>query len=362
MSISKPSTSKPDRLLIVDDEAYIREVLVRWLKAEGYECESAGSGDEALDALQRNAFSLVISDILMPGMSGVELLGEIKRSYPHVAVIMVTAVDERQTAIKSLELGAYAYIIKPFDQNEVIINVINALRRRELEIIRDQYEHRLEDEVRQRTTDVRRREEEIALRLVWASEYRDEETGSHVRRIGLYAELLAQCLGWTASAREMIRLAGPMHDIGKIGVPDHILLKPGKLSDEEFEIMKGHTTIGAGILEGTDVSLLHMAKDIALSHHEKWDGTGYPQGLSRDDIPKPARLVAVADVWDALTNDRVYRRALPEREALEIIRHEDGKHFDPEVVDCFLKVLPEVRRIREHVEKKNVEQKSADPA
>ena len=216
-------------------------------------------------------------------------------------------------------------------------------------MVSQQYEHRLEEEVRERTADVRRREEEIALRLVSASEYRDEETGAHVRRIGLYASVLAEALGWDTQTADDIRVAGPMHDIGKIGVSDSILLKPGKLTDAEFEDVKKHSEIGAGILDGSDVPLLRMAKDIALSHHEKWDASGYPQGLAGESIPGCARLVAIADVYDALVHNRVYRPAMPEEEAIDIMTKDRDTHFDSEMFDCFLDMLPQFRRIRKEV-------------
>jgi len=344
-----PSAS-PARLLIVDDEPYIREVLSRWLTSAGYDCVTAASGEKAWELLHRGSFSLLISDIKMPGMSGIMLLAMTKeRLVRDVAVVMITAVDDRKTAIRALELGAYGYIIKPFDENEVIIHVVNALERRRLTLASRQYEQRLETEVRQQTAQVHRREEEIALRLVSAASHRDDETGEHIRRIGLYAECLAGAVGWGAGAVREIRIAAPMHDIGKIGVPDQILLKPGRLTPEEFESVKKHSEIGAAILDGSDIPLLRMATDIALSHHEKWDGSGYPQGLVGPEIPASARLVAIADVYDALVNKRVYRPALPEDEALAIMTEGRGAHFDPDIFDCCIDVLDELRQIRTEV-------------
>ncbi len=203
----------------------------------------------------------------------------------------------------------------------------------------------LEEEVRRRTADTRNREEEIALRLVWASESRDEETGAHIRRIGRYSESLAQALGWDPRQVDDLRIAATMHDIGKIGIPDRILLKKEKLTFEEYELMKAHTKIGANILEGSDVPLLRMAREIALCHHEKWDGSGYPNGLNGDRIPESARITAVADVYDALVHKRVYKEALPEREAVALMRNESGTTFDPRIFTAFLRVLPAFRRI-----------------
>jgi putative two-component system response regulator len=263
---------------------------------------------------------------------------------------MVTGVDDRKVGIQALRLGAYGYLIKPFDVNELAINAANALQRRQLALLSQATQDRLEGEVRRRTAQIRRREEEIALRLVAAAEFRDTETGAHVRRIGLYAAALAQLLGWPAGQVDDLRVAAMMHDIGKIGVPDSILLKPGPLLPDEFEIIKQHTVIGARILERSEIGLLEMAREIALSHHERWGGGGYPAGLAGEAIPESARIVAVCDVYDALVHDRVYRRALPEREVLELLQSQRGHHFDPRIVDPFLAEVSVFRTIREEVQ------------
>ena len=256
------------RILVVDDELPIREILTRWLEGEGYCCDQGATAEEAWELLQKADYALVLCDIMMPGrrMSGVDLLEMVRKRFPDVAVIMVTAVHDRKTAINTLTLGAYGYVTKPFEQDEVIIAVANALEWRRLVVASRDHERRLEEEVRQRTAQVRCREEEIALRLVSACEYRDDETGAHIRRMGKYAEAMARKLGWSDQLQEAIRVAAPMHDIGKIGVPDEILLKPAKLTDGEFERMKKHAQIGADILSGSAVPVLQMAKGIALSH------------------------------------------------------------------------------------------------
>ena len=337
----------PSRILIVDDEAYICEILSRWLGAVGYRCTTALSAEKAWELLQHENFSLLVSDIIMPGKSGVELLSQVKERFKEeVAVIMVTAVDDRAMAIQALELGAYGYIIKPFDQNEFLISVANALERRHLVLERQAYEHQLEEEVRERTADVHSREAEIVLRLMTAAEYRDDETGAHIRRIGMYASALAEAIGQRPEEIRNIRLAAPMHDIGKIGVPDAILLKPGRLTPREFDVVKTHTDIGARILGESRIPLLLMARRIALSHHEKWDGSGYPQGLAKKEIPKVARAVAIADVYDALVTDRIYRPAFPEAEALAVMAKEKGRSFDPDLFELFLSLLPKFRQIR----------------
>jgi putative two-component system response regulator len=339
--------SSPTRILVVDDEPNISRLVSQLLTVKGYESRVCDSGAQALAAIAEEEFALVISDINMPGMSGIELLATVKNTRPGTAFIMLTAVDDHATAVRSLELGAFGYIIKPFEANELFINVSNSLRRRVLELERDQYEQRLEREVRERTADIRSAQEQVILRLVTASGYRDEETGEHIRRMGEYAAVLARAAGWHENAVDEIRLAATMHDVGKIGVADAILRKPGTLSPGEFEQMKEHTRIGARILEGSRIPLLQLARDIALCHHEKWTGGGYPDGLAGDAIPLPARIVAVCDVYDALVNDRVYRKALPEEKALAIIKEGRGTHFDPAVLDLFLERLPEIRAIRD---------------
>lgn len=338
------------KILLVDDEPFICELLSRWLTSDGYECSSAHNGEDALKALGDDSFQLIVSDIMMPGMSGIDLLTIVRKLFPDVAVIMATAVDDRKTGIMTLEIGAYGYIIKPFDRNEISINVANALERRRLTLVSREYEHELEKKVMERTTQIREREEEIILRLLSATGFRDDETGAHVKRIGLYSAIIAKALGWPSDRVEMIRLAAPMHDVGKIGIPDRVLLKPGRLTPEEFEIMKQHAEIGASILSGSTVPLLQMAQEIAWGHHERHDGSGYPRGLSGHTVPPSAAICAVVDVYDALVNNRVYRPALPENEALSIMIAGSGEHYGPEYFDCFLSVLPELRRIRDQVQ------------
>ncbi len=206
----------------------------------------------------------------------------------------------------------------------------------------------LEREIEEQTKQIRIREEEIAMKLLSAASHRDHETAEHVRRIGLYAEVMAEALGWDVAARADIRIAAPMHDIGKIGIPDRILLKPGKLTEEEFEEMKQHSAIGADMLSGTDIPLLEMASEIAMCHHEKWDGTGYPTGLSGKDIPESARITTIVDVYDALVHKRVYKEACTEGSALEVMQQMVGKHFDPELYEVFVTNLEKMREIKEN--------------
>lgn len=204
----------------------------------------------------------------------------------------------------------------------------------------------LEFEVQRRTLEIRKREEEIAIKLVSLTSLRDEETGAHVRRIGLYAAVMAKALSWSAEDIDTIRVAAPMHDIGKIGIPDRVLRKSGVLNDEEFHVMKRHTEIGASMLRGTKIPVLNMAADIALNHHERWDGSGYPRGLVGEEIPVSARITTIVDIYDALVHERVYKKAMPEEDALGLMQEMAGRHLDPHLLAMFLSLLPAMRRIR----------------
>jgi HD-GYP domain-containing protein (c-di-GMP phosphodiesterase class II) len=207
----------------------------------------------------------------------------------------------------------------------------------------------LELEVQRRTTDIVEREEQIALCLLAAAGYRDQETGAHIRRIGMYAAVVAENIGWSADDVHRIRIAAPMHDIGKIGIPDSVLLKPGALTESEFDVMKKHPTIGAKMLANTGIPMMNMASDIANCHHERWDGSGYPNGLKATDIPVSARITAIVDIYDALVHERVYKPAFTEERALEIMGDLSGKHIDPNLYKTFLSLLPEMRSIREAI-------------
>jgi len=258
---------------------------------------------------------------------------------------MLTALRDTATAIQAMSLGAYGYLIKPVEGDELLFQAKKALERRELMIERRQYTRTLEKKVREQMRLLRHAHEETILCLLSASRYRDEETGGHIKRTGLHCELFAQVLGWPPDQIENFRMAAPMHDLGKIGIPDAILKKPGKLTQDEFEVMKTHTVIGAQMLEGSESSVLRMARDIALCHHEWWDGTGYPRGIAQWAIPESARILAIVDVFDALTHRRVYHEAAPEEQALAIMEDGRGSHFDPFLFSVFLGLVPEIRRI-----------------
>jgi len=348
-------TPAAKRILVVDDEPHVCDIISRWLAAEGYECETANTAGQAWRLLDREPFALMVSDIAMPGRSGIELLEMVKSKHPETAVIMVTAVDDRATAIQALELGAYGYVIKPFERNELVIGVVNALERRRLWLYYQDHERQLRDTIQRQTEEICRSREEIVLRLMATHDCSPDESNAHIRRVGLYAQEIACSIGYTDEQADNLRLAASLHDIGKVHVPTPILLKPGKLTSDEWDVMKEHTTSGAQILTGTASPLLDLARDIALCHHEKWDGTGYPRGLAGANIPEAARITAVADAYDALVHSRVYRPAMPEEQALSTMRRERGTQFDSNIFDAFLAKLPEIRRIRSQVSEQSID-------
>lgn len=337
------------QVLVVDDDPFVRNLLSRWIFDAGYQCLTAEGHSAAREHLRRQPIHLVILDITLPGGSGLDLLDEFKQQSPDSAVLMLTAEDSTAKAVRALTAGACGYLIKPVEREELLAQVRNGLERRRLVVENRHYTYRLEEKVREQTCAIRSAHEETIYRLTKASLCRDEETGAHIARTGLYSELLAAAIGWSGEDVDLIRLAAPMHDIGKIGIPDAILRKPGKLSGDEYAVMKTHTHIGANMLAGSQSPVLRMAQTIALCHHEHWAGTGYPSRLRGCDIPEAARIVAIVDVYDALTHDRVYRPAVSEPEVLRIMREGRGLHFDPRLFDAFMTLLPEMRAIADAV-------------
>lgn len=341
---------EPARILIVDDEPHICELLARWLIAEGYRCATAFDATKALELLEGEQFDLALCDIMMPGTDGMGLLNTIRAKFNKTAVLMVTAVDDRRTGILAVELGAYGYVIKPFERNEILIHVADALERRSEKLLSQEYAGNLAGQLEKQVGEARDRERECIFRLLSLTSFRTDETVGHMRRVGRYSSaLLKEAVGWEVEEVVDIAVAAAMHDVGKIRIDEAIMRKPGKLSPEQFEIMKQHTEFGADILADSNHSMLQMARDIALYHHEKYDGSGYPSGLTGDDIPEYSRIVAIADVYDSLTHDRIYRPAVSEEDAIKIMNSENGKHFDPRLLDCFLRCVPELRRIRSEI-------------
>jgi putative two-component system response regulator len=330
-----PIAKKNQRILIVDDEPQVRRVIAAIVELEGYEYRLAEDAETALEILDREHIDLLISDINMNVMSGVELLGIAVKRYPDLAVIMVTGVDDRETAIETLHMGAYGYVTKPFQSNELIINIANALRRRHLEIDNRRHREELEHLIEERTAELFQSREETIHILSKAAEFRDNETAKHTIRMGHYSELLARLCGLPDSLCRKLKIAAPLHDVGKIGISDTILLKPGKLTEEEFDIMKTHCEIGYRILSESTSEILMVGAEIAFNHHEKFNGRGYPRGLAGHDIPISGRIGAICDVFDALTTERPYKDAISPEEAMAIMRDGRGSHFDPDLFDRF---------------------------
>jgi putative two-component system response regulator len=339
-----PVAASP-RVLTVDDEAYVRDLVSRWLTGSGFPCAQAENAEAAWEYITANEVDLAVLDINMPGRSGLDLLNDIRKQFPDTAVLMMTAVNDTKTAIRTLTSGAWGYLIKPVEREELLFQARAAVERRQLIVERREYTHGLEAKVRQATAEIRLAHEETIFRLSAAALYRDEETGMHVRRTGLLSEVLAKAAGWSSADAELIRMAAPMHDVGKIGIPDAILRKPGPLTPEEYEVMKTHTTIGAKMLAGSQSAILRMASEIALNHHEQWDGSGYPRGLSGDAIPESAQIVAVVDTFDALSHDRIYRPAMPRDEVLAYMQRQSGSHFNSLLLTTFFSRLDEVDEV-----------------
>ncbi|MBI5556056.1 MAG: response regulator [Deltaproteobacteria bacterium] len=334
------------KVLIVDDEEVICDTFSRLLIYAGYECQTAANGREALKLLEQQEFSLMLSDINMPVMSGIDLLRKTVEKYGDLAVLMISGVDDRDVAINCLEIGAYGYIIKPVQMNELVINVANALHRRDLEIVNKRYNQQLKELVAARTEELNLAREETIMTLGKAAEFRDNETAQHTIRMSHYCQLLARQSGLPENQCELIRLASPLHDIGKIGISDTILLKPGRLTPEEFVIIQQHSEIGYRILADSKSDSLRLGASIAYTHHEKFDGNGYPRRLKNSDIPIEGRIAAISDVFDALTTNRVYKSAIEVDKALAILKEGRGNHFDPDLLDIFFDNLDEVLRIK----------------
>ncbi len=323
-----PNAHQP-LILIVDDEANNLQVL-RHILQDDYRLVFAKSGAKALELVAKEKPGLILLDVMMPEMSGHEVY-RILKSQPQtrgIPVIFVTALADINDEKLGFELGAVDYITKPVSPPIVRARVKNHLS---LVRVEELLETRLQ----------------IVQTLGLAAEYKDNETGLHVIRMSRYTQLLARAAGFSDADAERILHAAPMHDVGKIGIPDAILRKPGKLDADEWEVMQTHAAIGGRIIGQHSSGLLKMAHDIAVSHHEKWDGSGYPAGLAGTDIPLEGRIVAIADVFDALTSERPYKKAWPVEQAVQLLRDEAGKHFDPELVPLFIELLPQVLQIKE---------------
>lgn len=324
-----PTSPDPRQcLLLVDDEPTNLQVL-RHILQDDYRLLFAKDGPKALELAGRERPALVLLDVMMPGMTGHDVCQQLKNdpATREIPVIFVTALADTEDEAKGFEVGAVDYITKP-----VSPAIVKARVRTHLSLVR--------------MDELKRTRLEIVQRLGLAAEYKDNETGLHVIRMSHYSRILARALGWSEADCDDLLNAAPMHDVGKIGIPDAVLRKPGKLDADEWAVMRQHVSIGAKIIGEHPSGLLRMAQRIALTHHEKWDGSGYPNGLAGEDIPIEGRIVAIADVFDALTSERPYKQAWPVEEAVAFLREQSGQHFDPDLVELFIQRLPAVLEVK----------------
>jgi putative two-component system response regulator len=341
-SIAVPRQARQGRILIADDDQAIVGLLERILARAGFaDVTVTTDSDSVIDLFSELSPDLVVLDLVMPPPDGFELMARLAEIIPEdafVPILVLTGNLSTETRRRALGEGATDLLTKPFDVTEVLLRIRNLLATRFLHLETMAHNRILDATVRQRTQKLEEARLDVLARLARAAEFRDDETGEHTRRVGVLSSVLGARLGMTDVDVENLRLTAPLHDVGKIGIPDGILLKPGRLTPGERAIMETHTTIGATLLSDSPWPVLRYAAEVALRHHEWWDGGGYPDGLAGEAIPLAARIVAVVDVFDALSHDRPYRSAWPRGQVLEEIRSGRGTHFDPQVVDAFLGV------------------------